>query len=323
MLCTVAGLLMISPNRTAACFCVPSGPPKEELAKATAVFSGQVAKIEPAVDTLWGNVESVKVTFEVSNVWKGPMHNTLEALTASSGINCGYQFKTGEQYLVYAHGSESRLEVWQCTRTKPLSMAKEDLAALGAGNTPGLEARNEVGIEVRTSPSVPGKREVTQSFVYFVPWDWLHGEGQLSQERVGFAFWNSPDKAPIVSSLRWHGSVYGGLVKKGIKLVLIEKIGNSARMTGPWEFFGDQHFRINVDDKPLVAEMNSSRVAIRQDVRMLASQVGKYTVKAGDTLSAIAQTFGTSVSAIAQANNIVNPNLIVTGQELVIPALKP
>lgn len=46
---------------------------------------------------------------------------------------------------------------------------------------------------------------------------------------------------------------------------------------------------------------------------------GSYTVKTGDTLSAIAHRFGTTVAAIAQANNISNINLIYVGQVLVIP----
>jgi LysM repeat protein len=44
-----------------------------------------------------------------------------------------------------------------------------------------------------------------------------------------------------------------------------------------------------------------------------------YTVQWGDTLSAIAVRHGTTVYAIAQANNIVNPNLIYAGQILWIP----
>ena len=39
----------------------------------------------------------------------------------------------------------------------------------------------------------------------------------------------------------------------------------------------------------------------------------------GDTLYRIAVKFGTTVSAIADANNITNPNLIYPGQVLVIP----
>ncbi|MCD7990454.1 MAG: LysM peptidoglycan-binding domain-containing protein [Clostridia bacterium] len=43
-----------------------------------------------------------------------------------------------------------------------------------------------------------------------------------------------------------------------------------------------------------------------------------YQVKSGDTLSAIANRFGTSVSALVSVNGIANPNLIYVGQVLVI-----
>lgn len=41
-----------------------------------------------------------------------------------------------------------------------------------------------------------------------------------------------------------------------------------------------------------------------------------YTVKSGDTLSAIARRYGTTVAAIVAENNISNPNLIYVGQVL-------
>ena len=44
-----------------------------------------------------------------------------------------------------------------------------------------------------------------------------------------------------------------------------------------------------------------------------------YTVKAGDTLSAIAAKFGTTVKAIADLNHIQDPNMIIVGQVLAIP----
>jgi LysM repeat protein len=45
---------------------------------------------------------------------------------------------------------------------------------------------------------------------------------------------------------------------------------------------------------------------------------GTYVVVAGDTLSRIAARYGTTVAALAQANNIANPNLIFVGQVLKI-----
>ena len=44
-----------------------------------------------------------------------------------------------------------------------------------------------------------------------------------------------------------------------------------------------------------------------------------YTVVRGDTLSAIARRFGTTVSVLAEINSIRNPDKIYVGQVLIIP----
>ena len=44
-----------------------------------------------------------------------------------------------------------------------------------------------------------------------------------------------------------------------------------------------------------------------------------YIVQSGDTLSSIARQFGVTVTAVVQANHIVNPNLIYVGNSLTIP----
>ncbi|MBP6786254.1 MAG: LysM peptidoglycan-binding domain-containing protein [Candidatus Promineofilum sp.] len=46
-----------------------------------------------------------------------------------------------------------------------------------------------------------------------------------------------------------------------------------------------------------------------------------YVIQPGDSLFRIALQFGVTVDDIVQANNIVNPNLIIAGQELVIPGV--
>ena len=53
--------------------------------------------------------------------------------------------------------------------------------------------------------------------------------------------------------------------------------------------------------------------------KQVSSGGGTYTVRAGDTLGAIASRFGTTVGALASANGISNPNLIYVGQQLRIP----
>jgi len=44
-----------------------------------------------------------------------------------------------------------------------------------------------------------------------------------------------------------------------------------------------------------------------------------HTVLPGETVWLISQKYGTTVAAIAQANNLANPNLIYSGQKLLIP----
>jgi LysM repeat protein len=49
----------------------------------------------------------------------------------------------------------------------------------------------------------------------------------------------------------------------------------------------------------------------------------QYTVKSGDTLTAIASKFGSSAKAIADFNHVQDPNLIHIGQVLNIPPSDP
>ena len=71
--------------------------------------------------------------------------------------------------------------------------------------------------------------------------------------------------------------------------------------------------------------MNKSRwIAVILAVSLLFVMVTAvfafpYTVEPGDTLSALARRFGTTVQAIVNANNIPNPDLIHVGQVLEIP----
>lgn len=68
--------------------------------------------------------------------------------------------------------------------------------------------------------------------------------------------------------------------------------------------------------RDLVAEMaNRTATTVVKPVEQVQAQ-STYTVKSGDTLSGIAQKFGTTYQYLAQINNIANPNLIRVGQVL-------
>lgn len=51
-----------------------------------------------------------------------------------------------------------------------------------------------------------------------------------------------------------------------------------------------------------------------------SGQASTYTVVAGDTLNSIAARFGTTAEAIAQLNSLADPNALMLGQKLQIPA---
>ena len=76
-----------------------------------------------------------------------------------------------------------------------------------------------------------------------------------------------------------------------------------------WKKWGTVQRELNVDLDDIVLR------------RCTASVTGSvvYTVKAGDTLSAIAARYRTTVAAIAAANGVRNVNFIYVGQKLVIP----
>ena len=114
-----------------ACTCVPSKGPGEDLKLATAVFSGKVIEIRRhKVGDVFARAEAV---LRVERVWKGGEATTVSVFTASHSATCGYGFKEGRTYLVYAYkDAEGRLSTGICSRTRRLKDAGEDIKVLGA-----------------------------------------------------------------------------------------------------------------------------------------------------------------------------------------------
>jgi hypothetical protein len=105
------------------------------------VFSGEVVEVDkspPPDKEVRFNPDygdTALVTLQVSDVWMGPEQETLEVSTPVFGASCGYPFKEGQEYLVYAYGGKD-LKVVLCSETKELSRAGADLTLLANSEKP-------------------------------------------------------------------------------------------------------------------------------------------------------------------------------------------
>jgi hypothetical protein len=132
---TGLGLLVLLPDCASACSCASLGSQqdqtKQALSDSAAVFSGEVVDVGegPPIRMMGSRLPSSRATLRVSEVWKGPEQGTLEVSTPVSGSACGYPFKEGQEYLVYADGRQG-LKVDLCSETKLLSKAGADLTVL-------------------------------------------------------------------------------------------------------------------------------------------------------------------------------------------------
>ena len=75
-------------------------------------------------------LENVRVEFEDTIAFRGVEGSTQTVFTASDSAACGYAFKPGERYVVYAYRSETgRTSHVQASvpRTRPIAEAAEDL----------------------------------------------------------------------------------------------------------------------------------------------------------------------------------------------------
>ncbi|MBV9470259.1 MAG: hypothetical protein JO316_01065 [Abitibacteriaceae bacterium] len=127
----VLGLLV---NTAFACDCDLPPSPQKALQQAAAVFAGQVIQIKTLDKKEYHGDYAMQVQFKVANSWKGVQGTQAVVQTgAEGGADCGFDFKAGQEYLVYAYAlpGEKTLITGICSRTRPIDDAVEDLAALG------------------------------------------------------------------------------------------------------------------------------------------------------------------------------------------------
>ncbi|HUK29632.1 MAG TPA: hypothetical protein VLV89_00870 [Candidatus Acidoferrum sp.] len=126
----------LAPGAARACECMSGVSVCKAFANAPSVFAGRASKVEI------GSNGGRTVTFEVLQAYHGVTERIIELTTGSGGGDCGYDFKEGANYLVYAYngapplGEVGKLYTSVCSRTRPLAEAKDDLDYLSKKDDP-------------------------------------------------------------------------------------------------------------------------------------------------------------------------------------------
>jgi hypothetical protein len=131
----VISALLLAPTEARGCTCAIPGPPCQAYWSTSTVFSGQVTEIKTFTsdDEPFKGYKQKLVRFSVIQAFRGASGTSAETVTGNGGGDCGYPFKVGESYLVYAYHNpkDNRLYASICSRTRRLSEAGEDMEYIG------------------------------------------------------------------------------------------------------------------------------------------------------------------------------------------------
>lgn len=118
--------LLLTPARALACSCIAEVPLCQSFWQADVVFAGEVLSFEKLDPKQMFSKRLARV--RVDRVWRGEAAGVVEISTGSGGGDCGYSFRRGQSYVIYAHkGPGGALSTNICTPTKLLSKASDDL----------------------------------------------------------------------------------------------------------------------------------------------------------------------------------------------------
>lgn len=126
--CLLIGTAAAGPAE--ACSCVETGPACEDYWRVSAVFAGRVLSISRDAGKPRSRAPGTRrVRLEVTEAFTGVRKETVEVTTGSGGGDCGFPFREGAEYLVYATAADGAggLTVGICSRTRELARAADDL----------------------------------------------------------------------------------------------------------------------------------------------------------------------------------------------------
>jgi hypothetical protein len=140
-----------------ACRCGYAGAPCKAFANTPTVFAGRVVKISAIrlKASSGDDYDERLVFFDVERRYRGWEAETAQVVTGKGGTDCGYEFRAGVRYIVYAypHPASGKLYTGICQRTRSLSEAAEDLEYLRRKDDPSQRAGIEGSIEELDSKS--------------------------------------------------------------------------------------------------------------------------------------------------------------------------
>lgn len=157
LMCVVIVISFFSnPTSVYACSCEAGVTLSTDYERHDAVFTGKVFRIVDNYYPVFSTLDNVfqklgfipyffyeggrnfgySIFFKVLDSWKGVEQDAVEVDTGYGSGDCGYNFQTGNEYLIYAsnaYGIEGNYWVTGiCGRTALLSDANEDLEYLGS-----------------------------------------------------------------------------------------------------------------------------------------------------------------------------------------------
>jgi len=166
----VAVFILLFCHDVFACGCISRRPNvKNSFEKSVMIFSGTVEEITPyfynqksnrmAVFTPDINSELEPLYYDIKlrpkKYWKGEGYKEVIVETNAGSSGCGYNFREGEDYLVYVHeiheekgDSVGKAAVWKCGRTGRLKKSYRDIIKLNSikkSYSPTIEVQSKNG----------------------------------------------------------------------------------------------------------------------------------------------------------------------------------
>ncbi|MFD0959607.1 hypothetical protein [Paenibacillus chungangensis] len=139
-------------DRAYACSCAMPESVEKAKNNSHAVFEGTVTERKERGGLFTkSSADPVEYTFRVHRVWKGKVASTIEVVSSADEASCGFEFKDGLKYVVFAYTTGDQLEVSLCSRTAEASTASAvigELEQLGHSSVPPVPQAGEASSKV-------------------------------------------------------------------------------------------------------------------------------------------------------------------------------